>query len=117
MWGILADVLGRLLPDQRPIIQLSFSLADPTRLEDLLTSTGFQEIRVERQTREGGFDSFDEYWEPIQAGIGSIPQIYLALPDAERRAVHDEVKGRLAEFQSGGGLRMSVEMLIGSGRA
>jgi len=116
MWGILADVLGRLLPDQQPIIQLSFSLADPARLEDLLTSTGFQDIRVERQTREGGFDSFDEYWEPIQAGIGSIPQIYLALPDAERCAVRDEVKGRLAEFQSGGRLRMSVEMLIGSGR-
>src|SRR6266478_2557852 len=60
MWGILADVLGRLLPDQRPVVQLSFSLADPTRLVDLLTSAGFQEIRVERQTREGGFDSFDE---------------------------------------------------------
>jgi ubiquinone/menaquinone biosynthesis C-methylase UbiE len=117
MWGILADVLGRLLPNQRPIVQLSFSLADPTRLEDLLTSAGFQEIRVERQTREGGFDSFDEYWEPIQAGIGSIPQIYLTLPDAERRAVREEVRARLAKFQSGGRLRMSVEMLISSARA
>jgi ubiquinone/menaquinone biosynthesis C-methylase UbiE len=117
MWGILADVLGRLLPDQRPIVQLSFSLADPTRLEELLTSAGFQEIRVERQTREGGFDSFDEYWEPIQAGIGSIPQIYLTLPDAERCAVREEVRARLAKFQSGGRLRMSVEMLISSARA
>jgi hypothetical protein len=32
MWGVLADVLGRLLPKQRAIVQLSFSLADPTRL-------------------------------------------------------------------------------------
>jgi ubiquinone/menaquinone biosynthesis C-methylase UbiE len=117
MWGVLADVLGRLLPDQRPVVRLSFSLADPTRLEDLLTSAGFQEIRVDRQTREGGFDSFDDYWRPIQAGIGSIPQIYLTLPDAERRAVREEVRARLAKFQSGGRLRMSVEMLIISGRA
>jgi ubiquinone/menaquinone biosynthesis C-methylase UbiE len=117
MWGILADVLGRLFPDQQSVVQLSFSLADPTRLENLLISAGFQEVRVERHSREGGFDSFDEYWEPIQAGTGSIPQIYLTLPDAARRAVRAEVRARLAEFESGGRLRMSVEMLIGSGSA
>jgi ubiquinone/menaquinone biosynthesis C-methylase UbiE len=117
MWGVLADELGRLLPEQRPIVQLSFSLADPARLESLLINAGLQEVRVERQTREGSFDSFDEYWEPIQAGIGSIPQIYLTLPDAAQRAVRHEVRTRLAEFESGGRLRMSVEMLIGSGSA
>jgi len=117
MWGVLADVLDRLLPEQRPIVQLSFSLADPARLESLLNDAGLQEVRVERQTREGSFDSFDEYWEPIEAGIGSIPQIYLMLPDAARRAVRHEVRTRLAEVESGGRLRMSVEMLIGSGRA
>ena len=116
MWGILADVLGRHLPEQRSIVQLSFSLADPARLERLLIGAGFQDVRVERQTREGGFDSFDEYWKPIRAGTGSIPQIYLALPGAARRAVRQEVRRKLAEFESGGQLRMSVEMLIGSGR-
>jgi hypothetical protein len=40
MWGILADALGRLLPDDRSIVQLSFSLADPARLEGLLTGAG-----------------------------------------------------------------------------
>src|SRR6266567_9165527 len=40
MWGVLADVVGRLLPDQQSVIQLSFSLADPTRLEDLFASAG-----------------------------------------------------------------------------
>lgn len=117
MWGVLADVLGRLLPEQRPIVQLSFSLADRARLGNLLSSAGFQEVRVERQTREGSFDSFDEYWEPIEAGIGSIPQIYLMLPNAARRTVRQEVRTKLFEFESSGLLRMSVEMLIGSGRA
>ena len=117
MWGVLADVLGRLLPEQRPIVQLSFSLADPAQLESLLISAGFREARVERQTREGSFDSFDEYWEPIEAGIGSIPQIYLTLSDAARSAVRQEVRTRLAQFESGERLRMSIEMLVGSGRA
>src|SRR5262249_5831855 len=116
MWGILADVLGRL-PDQQPTVHLSFSLADPTRLVSLLDDAGFQEVRVERQTRQGSFDSFDEYWEPIEAGIGSIPQTYLMLPDAARRAVRQEVSTKLAEFESGGRLLMSLEMLIASGRA
>jgi ubiquinone/menaquinone biosynthesis C-methylase UbiE len=117
MWGVLADVLGRLLPEQQPIVQLSFSLADPARLEGLLTSAGFREVRVERQTREDSIDSFDRYWEPIEAGTGSIPQTYLMLPDAARRAVRQEVRTKLAEFESDGRLRMRLEMLIASGRA
>ena len=61
--------------------------------------------------------SFDEYWEPIEAGIGSIPQSYLTLTAADRRSVRDEVKARLAPFETDGKLCMSVEMLIGRGRA
>jgi len=117
MWGILADVLGRLLPDQQPTVHLSFSLADPARLESLMSDAGFQEVRLERPTREDSFDSFDEYWEPIEAGIGSIPQTYLMLPDAARRAVRQEVSTKLARFETGGRLRMCLEMLIASGRA
>jgi SAM-dependent methyltransferase len=117
MWGVLADVLGRFLPEQRPIVQLSFSLADPARLESLLIGAGFHEVGLERQTRRVSFDSFDEYWEPIEAGIGSIPQTYLTLPDAARHAVRQEVRTQLAEFESGGELRMGVEMLIASGLA
>jgi hypothetical protein len=117
MWGVLADVLGRLLPDQRSIVQLSFSLADPAGLECLLINAGFQDIRIEQHKREGAFDSFEEYWEPISAGTGSIPQVYLTLPGPERDMVRKEVRARLAEFQSEGQLRMSVEMLIASGRA
>jgi len=117
MWGILANILGRLLPEQRPIVELSFSLADPNQLKDLLTAAGFQEVRVEQCTREGEFESFDEYWEPIEAGIGSIPQTYLMLPDAARHAVCQEVRTKFAEFESDERLRMTLEMLIGSGCA
>jgi hypothetical protein len=62
-------------------------------------------------------ERFDDYWEPIEAGIGSIPQAYLALPEAERRLVREEVRVRLSRFESGGRLLLSAEMLIGSGRA
>lgn len=117
MWGILAGLLRCFLPDQRNIVDLSFALADPKRLERLFSGAGFQEIRVEREKREDTIASFDEYWDPIEAGTGFQPQLYLSLSEADRCVVRKEVRTRLSRFESNGGLRMSVEMLIASGRA
>ena len=117
MWGILADALSRFLPEQRSTLHLSFALADPKRLERLLASAGFRDIRVDREERKDIIESLDEYWAPIEAGTGSIPQAYLALREADRRSVRDEVTARLSQFESNGRLSMSVEMLIGRGRA
>lgn len=117
MWGVLADALTRFLPEQRKLLHLSFALADPKRLETLLTGAGFQDVRVERESREDVIPSFDDYWDPIEAGVGSIPQAYLTLSEADRRLVRAEVTARLSRFESNGRLVMSVEMLIGRGRA
>jgi hypothetical protein len=115
MWGILADAISRFLPGLRNILYLSFSLGDPAR--GLLAGAGFRDIRVERETRGDITASFDEYWAPVEAGIGSIPQSYLTLSDADRSSVREEVRARLSRFESDGKLLMSVEMLIGTGRA
>jgi ubiquinone/menaquinone biosynthesis C-methylase UbiE len=117
MWGALADALSHHLPDEREALHLSFALADPDRLEHLLRMAGFRDVRVKREVRQATVDSFADYWAPIEAGTGQLPQAYLALPEASRRAVRDEVRTRLAAFESGGRLVMKVEMLIGVGRA
>ena len=117
MWGNLAEVLSRFLPELRDVLFLSFALHDPNRLEAMLVAAGFSDVLAERTTREGSFESFADYWEPIEAGVGSIPQSYLRLAAADRQAVREEVRSRLSRFELNGKLRMSVEMLIGSGRA
>ncbi len=117
MWGVLADVLSRFFPEQRNVLHLSFALADANRLERMLASAGFREVRVERVQREDTIGSFDEYWGPIETGMGSLPQVCVALPAIDRRAVREEVKSRLSRFESNGHLIMSIEMLIGVGRA
>ena len=117
MWGVLADTLSRYLPSQARAMQLSFSLADPALLGHIFNITGFRDVRVRPETREGSFESFDEYWAPIESGVGQLPQAYLALPETSRRSVRGEVCTRLAQFEANGRLVMSVEMLIGSGRA
>jgi ubiquinone/menaquinone biosynthesis C-methylase UbiE len=117
MWGVLADVLSRSVPEQRDLLHLSFALADANRLEHMLASAGFREVRVERVQREDTIGSFDEYWDPIETGMGSLPQVYVALPEIDRRVVREEVKSRLSPFFSNGHLIMSVEMFIAVGRA
>jgi SAM-dependent methyltransferase len=117
MWGVVADVLSQFVPEQRDLLYLSFALADANRLEHMLARAGFREVRVERVQREDTISSFDEYWNPIEAGMGSMPQVYVALPETERRAVREQVKSRLSPFGSNGRLTMSVEMLIAAGRA
>jgi SAM-dependent methyltransferase len=116
-WGVLADTIGRLRPGLWKTLHLSFALGDPDRLESLLAQAGFSDVGVAREAREDTFASFDDYWAPVEAGVGSIPQAYLMLSDAERRMVRDEVREELSRFSSATGLRMSVEMLIGQGRA
>ena len=73
---------------------------------------------MEQIRREGSVSSFDDYWAPIEEGVGQIPQAYHALDEADRRSVREEVHARLAQYKSADGkLTMGVEMLIGNGRA
>jgi ubiquinone/menaquinone biosynthesis C-methylase UbiE len=118
MWGNLANVISRFAPQHRETLYLSFSLSDPRRLEFLFSNAGFREVRIEQVRHEDTIESFDEYWAPIEAGIGSIPKVYFTLADADRRSVRDEVRARLAPYElPDGKLLMGIEMLIGSGGA
>jgi SAM-dependent methyltransferase len=117
MWGILADAVASLRPDLRSILHLSFALHDPVRLEGLFAGAGLNDVRVERETRDDIVESFEEYWKPVEAGVGSIPQSYLALSDAHRRLVRQEVRSKFARFDAKGKLHLSVEMLIAVGQA
>jgi ubiquinone/menaquinone biosynthesis C-methylase UbiE len=114
-FGIVADALSRYYPEQRGILYLSSSLADPDHLQWLLSDAGFRHVSVVAETREVAFDSFKHYWSAIEAGAGRFGQFYLELPDDERRAVRDEVSRRMAQFESGRGLVLKAEALIGTG--
>jgi hypothetical protein len=119
MWSSLADALDRFLTaDQRRFIAVNWSLSDPRRLEELFGDAGFRDIHVELIKREGTINGFDDYWAPIEEGVGQIPQAYCALSETDRGAVREEVRARLAQYESPDGrLTMGVEMLIGSGQA
>jgi SAM-dependent methyltransferase len=115
MYGVIYAALARQLPDDRDLM-LAFRLSDAAQLEGLLTTAGFFDVGVTADRRQIVFDSFDEYWEPFEGGPGRVGQIYRRLPVAARRAVVDEVRRQVAEFEVGGQLVMDVESLFGRGR-
>ena len=117
MWGFLAEAIARRLPEKSNILMASFSLADAQRVEGLFSGAGFVNVSVTREVRGGVIESLDDYWDPIAAGIGSIPQTYLQLEERERQDVRDEVDARLSDFADGDKFRMNVEMLICHGQA
>ena len=117
MWGVLASELCTYLPHLTKELSLSFSLADARGLERLLKCAEFQDISVETITREGAYASFAEYWAAIEAGPGLLPQAYRLLPSASRAEVRDAVRAQLKPFEHDGRLVMSVDMVIGAGRA
>src|SRR5262249_37854384 len=82
----------------------SLDRADPELLTRLVTSAGFRDVTVTRIRQEGTLASFDEYWNSIEAGIGTMPRAYLALDEDDRRLVREEVQHRLSRFQVGGEL-------------
>ena len=115
LWGVLAETLGRYLPEKRNIFMSSFSLADPTRFEDLFKGAGFTNVSVVRDVRGAEMGSFKNIG--IDRGRHRLyPAILFAAPEPDRRAVREEVQAKLSQFEVDGNLHMSVEMLIGSGR-
>jgi hypothetical protein len=115
--SVLADTLSKFMPERREVLYMSFALADQERLGQLFVSAGFRDVQVEREVRSETFENFDEYWEPIETGVGQLPQTYLALSEPDRRSVREQVRSRLGQFETDGKLSMSMEMLIGRGRA
>jgi SAM-dependent methyltransferase len=115
-YAIIFEAIARQLPDHTPEIMLGFSLCDVSRLEALLATAGFGDVRVVSDVRQLTFDSFDDYWSPFEAGGARPCQLYRRLPDQQRRAVVQEVREQVARFDSGGRLVMNVESLFGLAR-
>jgi SAM-dependent methyltransferase len=114
-WGVLADVLGRHLPEQSADLHMSFRLGDQDQLARLLTGAGLDAVQVVHHVRRRTFTSFDDYWAPIESSAGQLPQSYRSLPAATRDVVKHQVRECFGPPTADGGLDLDVEVLIGAG--
>jgi ubiquinone/menaquinone biosynthesis C-methylase UbiE len=114
-YGFLAGALSRQLPSQSDAFYLPSALADADRLHELLKRAGFRDVSVTLERRRRAFESFEDYWSPIEAGAARLGQFYLGLPESRRRAVRQEVQERLAPTAPDARLVLEAEALIGRG--
>lgn len=115
--SFMAEAMARQFPARREDLMAGLSLSDPRLLHDLIEKAGFHDARVTGEARQIAFESFDDYWEPIEAGGARSGALYRSLSPDARGVVKAEVRERLARFESRGRLVMDAEALLASGNA
>jgi SAM-dependent methyltransferase len=115
LFGILMDELRRHFPEERALLYQPSALADANTVEQLLAGAALHAIRVTRETRAHRFTSFEEYWQPFEAGGGRHGQLFVRLPAATRRTVQEDVRKRMAPYFVHGELEIHADVLFGSG--
>ncbi len=104
----------RLPADLHPPLAKVTSLGAPGILQELLNAAGFADFSVDRKAFDYQFESFDDFWDTVEAS-DILKQQYDALPAGERNKIRDEV-GRFArDFIHDGQLRVPHEYLIATG--
>jgi ubiquinone/menaquinone biosynthesis C-methylase UbiE len=112
-YGIVFEALAGRVPSERKAPLLGFSLGDVDLLEGLLKCTGFREVRISREQAQVVFDSFEEYWAPLESGGGRAGQVYVDLPADERTTVLHRVRDYMTRFDRGGRLALETETIFG----
>lgn len=105
---------NRIPEDYHPPLAKVTSLGAPGAMEDFLVEAGFNDFNIEKKTIHYEFDSFDAYWDMVEAS-DILKMQYDALPDDQRNEIRDEV-GRFArDFIDNGRLSIPHEYLLVSG--
>ncbi|MCG6974890.1 MAG: class I SAM-dependent methyltransferase [Acidiferrobacterales bacterium] len=84
----------RLPQELHPPVAKVTSLGGPGVLEDMLFKAGFSDFTIETKTFNYNFDSFDAYWDHVEAS-DILKMQYDALPEEARKEVRNEI-GKLA---------------------
>ena len=112
--GRINAVIARRVPSLAEATARTFSLGDEARLRFLFEAAGFRDVETTTEAHRFVLPSFEAYFAPFKLGGGSSGQAYIALPEAERRAVREEVKRNLGD--TGGPIGIDVELRFASGR-
>jgi SAM-dependent methyltransferase len=86
----------------------------PDALEGLLRDAGLSDVRVEPVVVGAGYDSFDDLWHPLEAGVAPSGAYAASLPETRRRALAAELRRRLGVGD--GPFELSARAWVGVGR-
>jgi ubiquinone/menaquinone biosynthesis C-methylase UbiE len=92
--GIVARVLvaGGFMNPPGPSQPGIFALADPARIETLVTESGFRAPSIVEVRMQWPFGSFEDYWAFVLEKVGALATIIERLPPADQGAVRASVR-------------------------
>jgi ubiquinone/menaquinone biosynthesis C-methylase UbiE len=111
--GRINVIIARRVPSLAEATARTFSLGDEARLRSLFERAGFRDVETTTEAHSFVLPSFEAYFEPFEPGGASSGQAYLGLPEAERRAVREEVRRSLGD--TGGPIVIESELRFASG--
>jgi ubiquinone/menaquinone biosynthesis C-methylase UbiE len=112
--GRINVIIARHVPSLVEATARTFSLGDEARLRSLFEGAGFRDVETTTVAHRFVLPSFEAYFAPFERGGASSGQAYVALSEAERRAVREEVRRNLGD--TGGPIGIEVEQRFASGR-
>ncbi|MGD8570526.1 MAG: class I SAM-dependent methyltransferase [Gammaproteobacteria bacterium] len=104
----------RLDEEYHPPLAKVTSLGKPGLMEDLLHQAGLNRFTIEAKTFHYQFESFDDYWNAVEAS-DILKMQYDALPDDQRHQIRDEVGEFARDFVKDGNLVIPHDYLLVSG--
>jgi ubiquinone/menaquinone biosynthesis C-methylase UbiE len=83
-----------------------FAMADPGRIEELMTGAGFEQPHLHEIPMMWTFESFDQFWDYTREIAGAIALVIAQLDEHEQEAVRRETQTRFEKFRANGGYEM-----------
>ena len=106
---------NRVPDDDLPPLAKVTSLGGVGALGNLIEQAGFNNYSVEDQVFHYEFESFEDYWDAVEAS-DILKQQFDALYDADRDKIRDEVRRFASDFIRDGRLRIPHEYLLAIGK-
>jgi ubiquinone/menaquinone biosynthesis C-methylase UbiE len=83
-----------------------FAMADPGRIEELLTGAGFELPQLEEVRMTWRYDNFDEFWRFTNEIVGAVALVIAQLEEHEAAAVRAETESAVDRFRTDSGYDM-----------
>lgn len=104
----------RLDEEYHPPLAKVTSLGKPGLMEDLMRQAELNQFTIETKTFHYQFNSFDEYWDAVEAS-DILKMQYDTLPEDQRHQIRDEVGAFARDFIKDGNLVIPHDYLLVSG--
>ena len=116
MFSIMADALARHIdPEVASKMHLVFSLSDPTKLRELLSNAGFNEIKTSLAIKSLHLPPAEQFlWQYISAT--PLSMAFAEVNDETRTALERDVCEKWQEFRVDGKLTLEVSMTMATAR-